>query len=787
MSLDRNAFPSFCDEPPAHGGRIAGVLLIGLIGMGFLLTRTDGSTAQHALAHTLTPAPQAADVMSGADPPTLAVSTSLPITTPDRASTQPSAGQAMARPVASLPKRADQTRAVEQPPTLQFSTYLGGSAIDLSTAIAVDRDGYVYVAGQTLSDDFPTQTPAQAYQGGPLVGADAFVAKFSPAGDSLLYATYLGGSMGEELVAALAVDEQGRAYVAGTTTSMDFPTQHPVHGFRPGPQAFSDAFVARLRSDGTAIDFATYLGGTGDETATALALDDDGAVYVAGTTTSTDFPTTSGVVQPTRPDDAAPSSLDGFIARLAPTGNALALDRATYLGGTRDDIPHALAIDADGHAWVAGGTTSTDFPTHSALQPTYAGPIRDLEGDAFVARLSPDATALDVSTYLGGNQDDQATGLALDADGQVVLTGTTMSSDFPTTPGAYQPQRQAVRERFVAWLEPSGGGWALAASTRLSAPGGFETGRAGLAVDRAGHVWVAGATTSDRFPTQEAVQSVYGGGENDAFLARLDASGQTLGYATFLGGHEADVVTGLALGPEALCLTGGTGSSDFPLQAALQSAFDGPSTGGQRLTSTFVACFQVEVGDQPIPVELTAFEGFIEEGAVVLRWSTASETNNAGFEVQQRANAGNEEWSALAFVEGAGTTTEPRTYQYRVPGLRSGVHRFRLKQIDADGAFSFSPVVEVDLESPKRFALHGAYPNPSRGRATIPFDVAQPTSVRLTVYDALGRKQAVLIDKDYEPGRYTVRYDGRHWASGVYFFVIEMGDFRDVQQVVVLR
>ena len=127
MSIDRDAFAQGCNEAFAQCWRIAGVLLIGLIGVGFLLTRTDGSTAQHALAHILAPAPQAADVMNGADPPTLAVSTSLPITTPDRASTQvPSAGQAMAHPVASLPKRADQAHAVEQPPTLQFSTYLGG-------------------------------------------------------------------------------------------------------------------------------------------------------------------------------------------------------------------------------------------------------------------------------------------------------------------------------------------------------------------------------------------------------------------------------------------------------------------------------------------------------------------------------------------------------------------------------------------------------------------------------------------------------------------------------------
>jgi hypothetical protein len=138
-------------------------------------------------------------------------------------------------------------------------------------------------------------------------------------------------------------------------------------------------------------------------------------------------------------------------------------------------------------------------------------------------------------------------------------------------------------------------------------------------------------------------------------------------------------------------------------------------------------------------------------------------------------------------VDGAGTTSEPQFYQYRATGLPSGVHLFRLKQIDVDGTAELSPVVAVDFGAPARFALYGPYPNPSRGGATIPFDVARTTTVRLTVYDVMGRRQATLVDRKYEPGRYDVTYDGRRWASGVYFIVIEMGDFRDVKKVSLLR
>jgi len=391
--------PSPFDSDDRHSlyGRIAVLLLVGMMGFGILGSRPDAAAVQ--AASTLDRAGGSDDAARGSEavpprpaPPVRRIHASE-ITGLDAASDAP--------PGPPWPPLSPDTGAIDQPPTLRFSTYLGGREIDLSTAIAVDQEGAVYIAGQTLSDDFPTQSPFQPYQGGPLAGADAFVAKLSPDGDSLLYATYLGGSLGEEIVAAMTVDEQGRVYVAGTTTSMDFPTQNALHGFRPGSQLFADAFVARLSPDGSTLEFSTYLGGTGDETATGLALGEDGSLYVTGTTTSTNFPTTPGVLQTDRHGDAASPHSDAFVVRLAPAGGGFALDYATYLGGARDEIPNALAVDDEGRAWVAGGTTSLDFPLHNALQSAYAGPIRNLEGDAFVARLSTDASSLDLATYLG--------------------------------------------------------------------------------------------------------------------------------------------------------------------------------------------------------------------------------------------------------------------------------------------------------------------------------------------------------------------------------------------------
>lgn len=188
-----------------------------------------------------------------------------------------------------------------------------------------------------------------------------------------------------------------------------------------------------------------------------------------------------------------------------------------------------------------------------------------------------------------------------------------------------------------------------------------------------------------------------------------------------------------------------------------------------------------------LPVELTSFEAVVDGGHVLLAWQTASETDHAGFEVQEREKEGEVHWEKLAFVEGAGTTSEPQSYEYRVKRLTGGVHLFRLKGVDLEGDFEFSAVVEVNLGAPERFALHGAYPNPTRGTATIPFDVPRPAEVRVTVYDVLGRRIAVLVDEERAPGWHAVRFNTTRLATGLYFYRIHTEDFQDVKKLVVVR
>jgi hypothetical protein len=281
----------------------------------------------------------------------------------------------------------DRSRRLVIDPMLVYSTYLGGSLEDLASAIAVDGSGNAYVVGRTASTNFPTASPFQAANAGG--GLDAFVTKLNAAGSALIYSTYLGGASGPEDAFGIAVDTAGNAYVAGATGSTDFPTVNPLQAANGG--GVNDAFVAKLNASGSALIYSTYLGGSLADTASGIAIDAAGNAYVGGFTASTNFPTAS-------PLQAASGGGpgDAFVAKLNAAGSALVY--STYLGGSGSDRVSGIAVDGAGNMFVAGETSSTDFPTASPLQAVYGG-----GGDAFVTKLNAAGSALIYSTYLGGS------------------------------------------------------------------------------------------------------------------------------------------------------------------------------------------------------------------------------------------------------------------------------------------------------------------------------------------------------------------------------------------------
>jgi hypothetical protein len=307
--------------------------------------------------------------------------------------------------------------------------------------------------------------------------------------------------------------------------------------------------------------YSTYLGRNRPEQGIAIAVDKHGQAYVTGYTESEDFPTMNAL-QPAFGGGLG----DAFIAKLSADGTALRY--STYLGGNSIDVGTGITVDEQGRAYVTGGTASTDFPTHNALQPTFGGGT----DDAFVAQLTADGAKIRYSTYLGGSERELGGGIAVDQRGRAYVTGTTRSADF-TTRNALQPANGGFDDAFVVQLKADGS--ALHYSTYL---GGSEDDLGfGIAVDQRGQAYVTGQTRSSNFPTTNALQPAFAG-DSDAFVAHLTADGRKLSYSTYLGGSGDERGNGIAVDQRGqACVTGGTISPDFPTYNALQPALDGYS------------------------------------------------------------------------------------------------------------------------------------------------------------------------------------------------------------------
>jgi len=431
-------------------------------------------------------------------------------------------------------------------PVLLYSTYLGGSAYDTPSAITLDSAGNIYVVGGTWSSDFPLQNPYQQYHRGPrpdLSRSDVFVTKFDPLGASLIYSTYLGGEA-SDFGNAIAVDSEGNAYVAGFTYSSNFPSKNSLQQPYANGET-GDGFVTKLGPEGNSLVYSTFLGGTAHDAVLSLALAPSGSVYVTGITSSTDFPT----IGPYQTSNAGLQ--DGFVAKINAAGDALVY--STYFGGNKDDNAWCIAIDSSGNAYVTGWTESPDFPTFNPFQKSLRG-----FADAFVAKFGPAGDALVYSTYLGGKSGEQAYTIALDSAGCAYVGGATGSTDFPKV-NAYQRRLKATQNGFVTKISQTG--TTLIYSTYLGA--NYDA-VYGITVDSSGNAYVAGQTWSEKFPVKNPVQGY--GGNWDGFVSKLNSSGDTLVYSTYLGGSQKDIAYAVTVDASGTAYVAGeTCSTDFPI------------------------------------------------------------------------------------------------------------------------------------------------------------------------------------------------------------------------------
>ncbi|OXM14418.1 SBBP repeat-containing protein [Paenibacillus herberti] len=430
-------------------------------------------------------------------------------------------------------------------PVLTYSTYLNGTDGAFGNGITVDSLGSAYVTGGTFSSDFPTQGPIQPTFGG---FADAFLTKFTPSGTALIYSTYLGGSNFDQ-GQSVAVDAAGNAYVAGFTQSTDFPTANAFQSVAPPGM---NAFVAKINPTGAAFLYSTYLGGNGDDIAAGITADPGGNAYITGTTSSTDFPL-ANPLQATLP---SPSS--SFVTKLNTAGNALIY--STYFGGPNGTQATGIAIDTSTNAYIVGSTT-IGLPTSNALQPIFGGGLFD----AFITKFNTAGTALVYSTYLGGSNEENGLGIAVDLSGNAYITGNTISTDFPTS-NAVQATLSGNLDSFATKINAAGNGFIY--STYL---GGMQndTGN-GISVDSSGNAYVTGQTLSADFPLANPIQASLAG-DNDVFVTLFSPVGAFI-YSTYLGGTEDDIGQSIAADSKGgAYITGTTSSPDFPIVNPFQS------------------------------------------------------------------------------------------------------------------------------------------------------------------------------------------------------------------------
>jgi hypothetical protein len=451
----------------------------------------------------------------------------------------------------------DRSKPLVIDPVISFSATLASSGG--STAVALDPAGNVY-----LIDGSTPLAPLGTIS----------VTKLDPTLSTILYSTHFGpantGSGNPSIASGITVDSSGDAYVIGSTNSPTFPTTPGAYQTIRSDLTNSthDAFLTKLNSTG-AVVYSTYLGGNSEDEASSVAVDASDSAYVAGSTESGNFPTTPGAYQ-----QPQAGMFGAFVTKFKPDGSGLVYSTFMRMGFTGPSIS-SIALDSGGNAYLGGvGTASAVNLTH---------PVND----GFVAKLNPTGTNLVFSKLIGGIGDDFVNGIAVDNLGNVYIAGTTTSTDFPTTPGAFQTHYGGgPNDAFSAKLSPDGA--TVLYSTYLGGSG--DDRGAAIALNSNGNAIIGGSTSSVDFPVSNALQSInptlfLGNPSTTAFVAKLDGTGAHLIYSTYLGGHIGEDVRAMALDQSANAyVTGITGSSDFPVTTGTIQMAIGPSGADAFLT-----------------------------------------------------------------------------------------------------------------------------------------------------------------------------------------------------------
>ncbi len=463
------------------------------------------------------------------------------------------------------------------PPQLDFATYLGRPTMELNAAVATDRQGYIYIAGDTgfgqTTTPLPTMrnmNPHHLTNPANPSDRDIIVTKLSPDGQRVIYQTAFGGSGTDEAL-GIAVDSSGAAYITGVAGywagSSDFPLVNPI---QEKHKDHEDAFVSKLSPDGSRLIYSTYLGSSGYDIGTAIAVSADGYACVTGRAGS-DFPLHNS-------RQGYSGATDSFVVRLTPAGAAVYI---TFLGGQASDAStatwgQAIAEDAAGNCYVAGNTSARDFPTQNPIPTAPISPTAVINR-AYVTKLSSDGQKLIYSTLIAGVGSDSVSALSLAADGTVYLAGQTSAADLPVAASPpYHYGSSDPPSSYVAHLSADGSG--ILNLAYLSANDALSP--MALTLDPAGRVYLAGETATTNLPTLHPLQPYFGGASywlgGDGFIIRFNPELASFDFASYYGGSDDDYINSLAANDDgSIVALGHTGSANLPLRRPLQAKYEG--------------------------------------------------------------------------------------------------------------------------------------------------------------------------------------------------------------------
>ena len=503
----------------------------------------------------------------------------------------------------------DKSRIVVIDPVIDYSTFIGGLDRDFGYGIVIDTSGNAYITGNTYdgTTDYPTTSGAYdiTYNGGQY---DVFVTKLNSDGSSLMYSTFIGGSS-SDYGWGIAIDTSGNAYITGST--YEGPTDYPTTSgaFDTTHNGFGDVFVTKLNSTGSSLVYSTFIGGLERDTGFGIVVDTSGNAFITGNTEdgTTDYPNTTGAYDATHNGE-----LDVFVTKLNSAGSSLMY--STFIGGSSNDYGRGIAIDINGNAYVTGYTEDgeIEYPTTSgAFDTTHNGRY-----DVFVTKLNSAGSSLVYSTFIGGTNSDYGYDIAVDTSGNAYITGSTYGSsnittNYPTTLGAYDTTINGD-DLFVTKLNSSGS--SLVYSTFIG--GSRDDDGLGIAIDTSGNAYITGSTYegTTKYPTTTGAYDTTHNGKSDVFVSKLNSTGSSLLYSTFIGGSGNDYGQGIAIDTNGRAyITGITyeGTTKYPTTSG---AFDTTHNGDYDLFVTKIDLIRTP----GIPLDLSAVFG---DSFVELSWS----------------------------------------------------------------------------------------------------------------------------------------------------------------------